>query len=73
MTHIIVYTIPASPDKYYVEADGLTDLALKLDKLAKTGNGNKVTVFKVSSFKYRLKYKDKIRTIIDKEPEVEKL
>jgi len=71
MTHIIVYTIPTSPDSFYVEVDGLNNLAIQLDKLAKTGNGATVKVFTVSPLKYKLIYKDKIKTITEQEPEVD--
>ena len=71
MTHIIVYTIPTSPEYFYIPIDGIKELTLRLDKLSKTGQELTVKVYAVSPINYKLKYKEKIKTVIEQEPEIE--
>ena len=70
MYAVIVYTISTSPDQFFVPVDSEKDLAQEVDNIIKKGIDATITVFETTQKSYKLKYKDKSRTVIDKIPEI---
>jgi hypothetical protein len=71
MTYIIVYTISSSQGRFFIPVDSKSELAGEIEKIIKKGQGAKVKIYKTTLVNYKLKYKDKKKSIIEKIPEIE--